>query len=416
MHVGSSLQVFDSELVDNDANLWSAGIHFSPVAAVGASYIQRSTIARNGAGKLASYGGGLYQVSGELRIDNSTFSGNRAELGGAIYSKGGTAALNLVTVAENQSTKAGGVLAKIGLANAFTLSRSIVYDNAGGDCSSLVSSLGGNVVENCVSAIAGDRVGQDPRLAPLGQNGGPTLTHALAKSSIAIDWAGGCIHFRDQRSFSRPELAGCDAGAFEVENDGETPHAIDDFFSLGGLLLHFESAPGVLGNDVDPNGDALVAHLMSSPAHGTLTLNPDGSFQYQATDLNFPVDKFTYRVTDGIHWSNIATVTLDRITPDEAGIPWDRFEFVLELPWSGLLVDTIYRDGDRGFLSAALGTGVLQSRTDRRGTTTLVIAFATRNGSLFVEIVLDARGTASLRGVADPRVQGQGVFRLAEAR
>src|SRR5207249_8273400 len=40
------------------------------------------------------------------------------------------------------------------------------------------------------------------------------------------------------------------------------------------------SAPGVLANDTDADGDTLTAVLVSGPAHGTLTLNADGSLVY----------------------------------------------------------------------------------------------------------------------------------------
>src|SRR5207247_4119985 len=40
------------------------------------------------------------------------------------------------------------------------------------------------------------------------------------------------------------------------------------------------AAPGVLANDTDVDGDALTAALASGPAHGTLTLNSNGSFTY----------------------------------------------------------------------------------------------------------------------------------------
>src|SRR5207249_4385811 len=40
------------------------------------------------------------------------------------------------------------------------------------------------------------------------------------------------------------------------------------------------AVPGVLGNDADVEGSALTALLVSGPAHGTLTLNSNGSFTY----------------------------------------------------------------------------------------------------------------------------------------
>src|SRR2546427_4283438 len=43
------------------------------------------------------------------------------------------------------------------------------------------------------------------------------------------------------------------------------------------------SAPGVLANDTDADGDTLTAVLVSGPSHGTLTLNADDR---QSTRLN----------------------------------------------------------------------------------------------------------------------------------
>ena len=54
--------------------------------------------------------------------------------------------------------------------------------------------------------------------------------------------------------------------------------------------LHVD-APGVLANDTDADGDALAALLVSGPAHGSLTLNADGSFTYQPAQ-NFSGNAF----------------------------------------------------------------------------------------------------------------------------
>src|SRR5207249_7581302 len=40
------------------------------------------------------------------------------------------------------------------------------------------------------------------------------------------------------------------------------------------------AAPGVLGNDSDVDGDALIAVLVAGPTHGAVTLNSNGSFIY----------------------------------------------------------------------------------------------------------------------------------------
>ncbi|MCS7240994.1 MAG: cadherin-like domain-containing protein, partial [Candidatus Bipolaricaulota bacterium] len=56
--------------------------------------------------------------------------------------------------------------------------------------------------------------------------------------------------------------------------------------------------PGVLANDSDPDGDALTAELVSGPAQGTLTLNPNGSFTYTPPANWTGTTTFTYRAKD----------------------------------------------------------------------------------------------------------------------
>ena len=68
--------------------------------------------------------------------------------------------------------------------------------------------------------------------------------------------------------------------------------------------------PGVLDNDSDAEGDGLSAMLVTGPAHGTLTLNADGSFIY-TPDANYHgADSFTYIANDGLADSTVATVVL----------------------------------------------------------------------------------------------------------
>jgi VCBS repeat-containing protein len=70
------------------------------------------------------------------------------------------------------------------------------------------------------------------------------------------------------------------------------------------------AAPGVLGNDTDPDADPLTAVLVSGPGHGTLTLNANGSFGYTPNADYAGTDAFSYRASDGALTSNPATVTL----------------------------------------------------------------------------------------------------------
>ena len=70
------------------------------------------------------------------------------------------------------------------------------------------------------------------------------------------------------------------------------------------------SAPGVLSNDSDADGQHLTAALVSGPAHGTLTLRVDGSFSYVPAPNYFGADSFTYTANDGVLSSGAVRVSL----------------------------------------------------------------------------------------------------------
>jgi VCBS repeat-containing protein len=78
-------------------------------------------------------------------------------------------------------------------------------------------------------------------------------------------------------------------------------------------------APGVSGNDTDPDGDPLTAAVGVGPAHGTLVLNADGSFTYTPAAGFSGTDSLTYTTTDGTLTSAPATVTLT-VSPRPAAV------------------------------------------------------------------------------------------------
>ncbi|MFV2069292.1 MAG: Ig-like domain-containing protein, partial [Pirellulales bacterium] len=70
---------------------------------------------------------------------------------------------------------------------------------------------------------------------------------------------------------------------------------------------------GLLNNDTDLDGGVLPALQVSrfgSPAHGAVSVAPDGSFTYTPDDNFVGTDTFTYRASDGQKESEETTVTL----------------------------------------------------------------------------------------------------------
>ena len=130
------------------------------------------------------------------------------------------------------------------------------------------------------------------------------------------------------------------------------PLANNDAYTIDEDTTLNVEAPGVLGNDSDPDGDVLNAVPASNPLHGTLTLNPNGSFTYRPVTNYNGTDTFTYRASDTRLQSSIATVTITirpmndtpiAVNDDAYTTPEDT---VLTVPAPGVLTNDIDMDLD----------------------------------------------------------------------
>jgi uncharacterized delta-60 repeat protein len=120
------------------------------------------------------------------------------------------------------------------------------------------------------------------------------------------------------------------------------------------------AAPGVLANDSDPDGDPLTVAVVTGPAHGTLTLHPDGSFTYTPAANFNGRDTFTYKASDGELTSDLATATIMVLpVPDAPVAQDDSYSTGQDTPLTvaapGVLANDSDADGDR--LAAGLITG-----------------------------------------------------------
>lgn len=103
-----------------------------------------------------------------------------------------------------------------------------------------------------------------------------------------------------------------------IANDLENhlPFAVDDAIQVvpgGTSSVLIGGASSVLVNDDDSDGDALTAILLSTPSHGVLTFDTDGSFNYE-NDPNdaSPTDNFYYEACDthGACFAGKVTITV----------------------------------------------------------------------------------------------------------
>jgi hypothetical protein len=181
-------------------------------------------------------GGGIKgNCDGTMEIINSTISGNTAGSAVAgIYARG-TMTITNSTIVGNEAAGAGrhaGDASGICVRDLLNLINTIIADNSGGQDCGLCESAGvygsiGINVNNLIGdgSCSPDYTG-DPMLGPLADNDGLSIgsglflqTHALLPGSPAIDAisAGDCAVAIDQRGVSRPQGAGCDIGAYELQ-------------------------------------------------------------------------------------------------------------------------------------------------------------------------------------------------------
>jgi hypothetical protein len=66
----------------------------------------------------------------------------------------------------------------------------------------------------------------------------------------------------------------------KVASVADPPLAVDDYYSIPLNTPLVVEPPGVLANDVNPDGTGLRATFLSGEVHGSLDFNGDGSFTF----------------------------------------------------------------------------------------------------------------------------------------
>lgn len=311
--VGGALAVYDGSVVISDTTLQnnlasSGGAYFHQKAT---AIIDRSTISGNRTSGGGLGGAGIYISNGVMTITNSTLSDNRtsiAALGGAILKDGGTLYINHSTFVNSYAPGGSGYTLRNSGGAAY-VKNSILIDPEGLGCGysaahSPVYFSGQNYHDD--TSCPGVSIAS-VTVAPLADNGGLTLTHALPALSPAIDAATDCTNTYsqaitvDQRNLRR--LGVCDVGAFEATLPlNQLPPFVtyagivgqNFYIDVTQMLVTFNEAMN------DPAGDAGANDVTSPAAYRLFYAGADGTLQSnsctspQGDDTAIPINSVQY--------------------------------------------------------------------------------------------------------------------------
>jgi len=248
---GGTLTVSNSTLSGNTA---SAGRGSGNTASAGGAIFNGGTLTLSKStfsGNTAAAGAGIaHGFFGALTVSNSTFSGNTAAAGGGIAALGYPTQmrpimLTNVTLTDNRASRGGGLFVDSFVSPPAVVHNTLIAGNFHGatgttadDVDGPLNSSGdnnligdGTGMTGLVDGVNGNQVGTaanpiDPRLGPLADNGGPTLTRALLPGSPAIDAGNNAYATEfDQRGPGFPRIVNSiiDIGAFEFQGAGPRP-------------------------------------------------------------------------------------------------------------------------------------------------------------------------------------------------
>jgi predicted outer membrane repeat protein len=188
-------------------------------------FVTNSTLSGNSTTGTFGDGGAIWTYSGAVTVSNSTIVGNTTSAagtqGGGIFTfDGATITTRNSIVAQN--TDAAGTNPDIRVSGPLFVQNSLIGNNLRTPLAEDQTGTSGNFIGTQVNPI-------DPLLGPLQDNGGPTLTHAPLRGSLAINSgsnalavdpaSGNAVLTTDQRGagFARITQGVVDMGAIDVD-------------------------------------------------------------------------------------------------------------------------------------------------------------------------------------------------------
>jgi CSLREA domain-containing protein len=279
---GGTLTLENCTLSGNSADTGGGGIYNN-----GTVTLTNSTLSGNSAG----HGGGIYNDGSLLTLQSCTLSGNLAggDGGGIDNETRGSLTLQNCTLSGNSAGRDGG-----GIYGGAILQNTIIANSPQGrNCSAPLQSNGHNLDDDgsCGFFNTGDLSFVPTQLAPLGDNGGPTQTHALCTgpgvphpgcqaASPAID-AGANAHCpaTDQRGAPRPHGSACDIGAYESGAEVPMPGScqgdcgndaavtVNEIITMVNIALGSANVSACTAGDADGSGDITINEIIAAVNH-----------------------------------------------------------------------------------------------------------------------------------------------------
>lgn len=361
-----TLTVTNSRLSENSATASGGGIGNLGIVTVANSTLSGNSTTGNGGGIMhsggivtvtssilsgnsAGDGGGIYN-NGIITATNSTFSSNSATAsGGGIYSSNSSTSLTITnsTFYNNSATfQGGGIYNYVISPSGFVMRNSTLSNNSAGNngggiilLPSTNSQIYNSIIANSTSqdcfayggasltitnsifedATCSAPLSGDPNLGSIANNGGSTQTMRLNTGSSAINTGdSGTCESTDQRGVSRPQGAGCDIGAFEV--DDTFPTVVSD-----SLVASYASGAGPNSftvtfseNVYDPSGDTDDRDVTYLDNYLLVEDGVNGVFDTTSCEGGLEIDDTQITVTSVTYNAGLFTVTvnLDSAVPN----------------------------------------------------------------------------------------------------
>jgi hypothetical protein len=249
-------------------------------------------------------GGGLFAVVDTTTLNNVTITANMGASGAAIYVTGQPGGSDTTTVVHVANSIVGGNTG----ANECHASFGLGIVSGGHNVMASGCPAGGTGDQTVASGDVATTV-----LFPLGDNGGPTPTHALRSGSPAID-AGSpetpgssstACEPTDQRGYLRPAGAACDAGAVELGAVAPQAPTITGTPPTGGVGEPYSFAFSTTGAPtpivIASTGTVPPGLTVTSDGHLTGTPTKAGTFHFTVQAANGIDPPGTDPVTVTIH-------------------------------------------------------------------------------------------------------------------